>query len=253
MYNELSFTAGNEKHRAFFMNGFLSSSNESATNLHKHNFSEIHFITGGNASFLVGESKTQLESGDIMIIPQGEFHCCLEKEKSTLHNAFQVDFSVPGVRTSHIGSEVISNLFFEIESLKKTGDYVKVSSYISLFCSYLCPEGKCIASPVSDYGFIIQEFISTNYNKKIKLSDLACELHLSERQTERLVREHTGNSFKEEVRKIRINVAHRLLSSTEIPLSEIASYVGYESYAGFWKAAAAGNPRWRFTGNSRDK
>lgn len=236
MYNELSFSIANEKHRAFFMNGFLSSSNETAANLHKHNFSEIHFITGGDAVFLVGENKINLQSGHIMIIPQGEFHCCIQKDAGVFHNAFQVDFDVKEVGTVDIGSGVVSNLFSEIESLKKTGDYTKVLAYISLFCSYLCPEGKRIAEPVSDYGFIIQEFISTNYNKKIKLSDLACELHLSERQTERLVREYTGNSFKEEVRKIRMNVANQLLASSGMTLSEVAEYVGYESYAGFWKA-----------------
>ena len=236
MYNELSFSIANKKHRAFFMNGFLSSSKETASNLHKHNFPEIHFIAGGNAVFLTGKSKTNLKSGDIMIIPQGVFHCCIQKDEGTLHNAFQVDFDVKEVRKANIGSEVISNLFSEIENLRMTGDYTKVSAYISLFCSYLCPEGKRIAEPVSDYGFIIQEFISTNYNKKIRLSDLADELHLSERQTERLVREHTGSSFKEEVRKIRINVANQLLASSDMTLSEVAEYVGYESYAGFWKA-----------------
>lgn len=236
MYNELNFSVANEKHRAFFMNGFLSSSNETATNLHKHNFSEIHFITGAGASFIIGEDRTHLESGHIMIIPQGEFHCCFQKEKGTLHNAFQVDFDVKEVRKANIGSEVISNLFSEIENLRMTGDYTKVSSYISLFCSYLCPDGRCIASPVSDYGFIIQEFISTCYNKKIRLSDLANVLHLSERQTERLVKEHTGSTFKEEVLKIRINVANQLISSSGMTLAEVAEYVGYESYAGFWKA-----------------
>lgn len=236
MYNELIFTVSNEKHRAFFMNGFLSSSRDTASNLHKHNFPEIHFITGGNAVFLVGECKKYLKSGGIMIIPQGEFHCCIQKDNDALHNAFQVDFDVKEVGTADIGSGVISNLFSEIESLKKTGDYSKVSAYISLLCSYLCPEGKRSAAPVSDYGFIIQEFISMNYNKSIKLCDLAGELHLSERQAERLVKTYTGNSFKDEVRKIRIKVARQLLSSSEMALSEVAEYVGYESYAGFWKA-----------------
>lgn len=236
MYNELRITVLNESHRAFFMNGFFTSSKETASNLHKHNFPEIHFVTGGNAIFLIGEKKTQLESGSIMIIPQGEFHCCLEKEEGTLHNAFQVDFDTKHIKTAHIGSETVSNLFKEMDCLKTTEDYSKISSYISLFCSYLCSQGKIRASSISDYGFIIQEFISVNYNKSVRLRDLANELHLSERQTERLVKIHTGNSFKEEVRKIRTNVARQLLSSSKMSLSEIAEYVGYESYAGFWKA-----------------
>jgi len=233
------------------MNGFLSSSGKTASNLHKHNFAEIHFITGGNALFLTGGQQTELNSGDIMIIPRGEFHCCTRKDEGVLHNAFQVDFDVKKIGKAHIGSQVISSLFTEIASLRKTGDYTKIYSYISLFCSHLCPCGKCVASPVSDYGFIIQEFISTNYNKKISLSDLAGVLHLSERQTERLVKEHTGSTFRQEVRKIRINVANQLLSSSDMTLSEVAEYVGYESYAGFWKAAGSrrvGNARQRIHG-----
>ena len=220
------------------MNGFLSSGNTSASNLHKHNFSEIHFVTGGNATFIVGESSTELEDGSIMIIPQGEFHCCTNKDENARHNAFQVDFNIGKVQKAHMGSEIISRFFDEIEILKTSGDYTKVSSYINLFCSHLCDIEKTSSSTVSDYGFIIQEFISMNYNKRIRLCDLASELHLSERQTERLVKLHTGSSFKEEVQKIRIKVASALMQSTDMSLSEIAEYVGYESYAGFWKAVS---------------
>lgn len=240
MYNELNINVLNENHRAFFMNGFLSSSGKTATNLHKHNFPEIHFVTGGSALFLVGKSKTTLESGSIMIIPQGEFHCCLEKEDTTLHNAFQIDFSVTQFKKAHIGSETVLGFFREIENLKITGNFTKTAAYIVLFCSYLCDENKMCTSSVSDYGFIIQEFISMNYNKSIRLSDLASTLHLSERQAERLVRHYTGNSFKEEVCKTRIKVANMLMQSSDMPLTKIAEYVGYKSYAGFWKAMGGG-------------
>ena len=236
MYNEINITLSNKKHKVFFMNGFLSSSNKTASNLHKHNFAEIHFVAGGKACFLIGKNKIEIESGDIMIIPHGEFHCCVEKEFSARHNAFQVDFEVPKVKKVHIGSQTVSKFFDEIDLLRNSGDYSASASYVALFCSYLCDSGKISASEVSDYGFLIQEFISMNYNKNVRLCDLADELHLSERQTERLVRLYTGNSFKEEVRKIRIKVAQTLMQSTDMSLSEIASYVGYESYAGFWKA-----------------
>ena len=240
MYNEINITLSNKKHKVFFMNGFLASSNKTASNLHKHNFAEIHFVTGGDAVFIISENKLTLESGSIMIIPQGEYHCCIKKDSKTQHNAFQVDFEAPEVKKVHIGSETVSNFFDEINLLRSSGDYSKVASYVGLFCSYLCDVGKSSASAVSDYGFIIHEFISMNYNKNIHLCDLANELHLSERQTERLVVLNTGNSFREEVQKNRIKVAETLVQSTNMSLSEIASYVGYESYAGFYKALKKG-------------
>lgn len=235
MYNELKINVSNENHRAFFMNGFLSTSNTSAANLHKHNFSEIHFVTGGNAVFVIEDGLVTLESGSAMIVPQGMFHCCQKKEQGALHNAFQIDFDIKEVKSAHIGSETISSFFREIENIRVSGDYTKIASHISLLCSYLCDTGKTTVCPISDYGFIIQEFISMNYNKNVRLCDLANELHLSERQTERLVKFYTGNTFKDEVRKIRMKVAEALMQSSDISLTEISAYVGYESYAGFWK------------------
>ena len=238
MFNELTFTLSNEKHRAFFMNGFFSSSKQPALTLHKHNFSEIHFITGGNAVFKTEETEVMLKSGSVIIIPQGVFHCLHTAESNTLHNAFQIDFELNKVKTAHVGDEIISKFFAEIDLCRQTSDYSAIASYIGIFCSSLGLDfPKLSANNVTDYGFIIQEFLSLHYNENLLLKDLADELHLSERQTERLVKEHTGKSFKEELCAIRMNIAKQLSENSDMSLYEIANYVGYDSYAGFWKAA----------------
>ena len=105
-----------------------------------------------------------------------------------------------------------------------------------LFCNYFCHKKKVIAQTVDDYGFIIQEFFSIHYSEDIHLGDLANLLHLSERQTERLVKEYTGNSFRNELAAIRINIAKNLLKYSQMSMRKICEYVGYKSYVGFWKA-----------------
>lgn len=108
--------------------------------------------------------------------------------------------------------------------------------YIGLFCSYFQNEEILKAQPITDYGFLIHEFFTNNYSFDIHLSDLADELHLSQRQAERLVIEYTGNSFREELCQTRVTMAKELLKNTGMSLGEVSRYVGYRSYAGFWKA-----------------
>ena len=47
---------------------------------------------------------------------------------------------------------------------------------------------------------------------------------------------HTGRSFRDELTATRMAVADQLIAEGELSLSEIAAYVGYHSYAGFYKA-----------------
>lgn len=235
MYQELEIVTSTQKHKAFFMDGFHLESIPT-TNLHNHNFSEVHLLAKGNADFMIGGKTYTLSQGSIMIIPRGVFHCCIKCDKDTHHNAFQIDYETDSVKTLVIGKETIQSFFDEIALTNTTKNYYKIASYISLFCSHIHNESSLHTSNVTDYGFIIWEFLSLHYNEDLHVSDLAKELHLSERQTERLMKEYTGKSFKNELCEIRMNIAKHLIDNSELSLSEIARYVGYDSYAGFWKA-----------------
>ena len=236
MYNELTITTPNQRKKAFFMNGFHSAGLPTS-NLHKHNFSEIHLVAKGGGTFSVGDETYHLDSGNIMIIPKGIFHGCSECLQGTLHTAFQIDYDTDRVRICHVGNSIISDFFAEIEMAKSSRNYGVIASYISLFCNKLCLDESVSTSDVTDYGFIISEFLSLHYNENIRLCDLAGVLHLSERQTERLVKEQMGRSFKEELCAIRMNIAKQLSENSDMTLYETARYVGYDSYAGFWKAS----------------
>lgn len=224
-----------QEYKVFFQDGFYSLTNP-IKRLHKHNYAEVHVIANGNAVFCVGDSLYTLTSGSMMIIPRGVFHYCYSKDENTFHTAFQIDYEAEKITMYSVGADVILNFCAEIEKCKKSGDYANITAYIVLFCNYFCHKKKVIAQTVDDYGFTIQEFFSIHYSEDIHLGDLANLLHLSERQTERLVKEYTGNSFRNELAAIRINIAKNLLKYSQMSMREICEYVGYKSYAGFWKA-----------------
>ena len=106
-----------------------------------------------------------------------------------------------------------------------------------MFLSYFSANERLEAKEVTDYGFLIHEFFSIHYNEDIHLRDIANYLHLAERQSERLIIDYTGHSFRDELVATRMNMAKILFSTTDMSLSEISQYVGYKSYNGFWKAA----------------
>jgi len=83
---------------------------------------------------------------------------------------------------------------------------------------------------------MICEMLSVFYNKDITLDDVAQKLKLSPKQTARLIVESTGNSFRQEIPRLRIEAAQHLMESEDLTLEEVAELVGYSSYSSFWKA-----------------
>ena len=72
--------------------------------------------------------------------------------------------------------------------------------------------------------------------KNLSIKKLAKILNLSEKQTERTVKQIYGVTFKQKLTEKRINVAKDLLFETENSINKIAELVGYSSYNGFYSA-----------------
>lgn len=234
MYNELTVKNGSKNYKCFLQDGFFYPAVQISP-LHKHNYAEIHIVSNGNIEFNIGNELHRSENGNLFIIPSNVYHCVTGHDPDAIHSAFQIEYNAPEFMATQISEQTASDFVKEIEASAKTNDYSAVSAYISLFCSRLCSDPTSI-SPVLDYRFLISEFFSRHYNKDLRLSDLSKSLYLSERQTERLVEKYTGNTFKNELTEIRMNVARHLLSTTDMSHTEVALYVGYRSYSGFWKA-----------------
>ena len=56
------------------------------------------------------------------------------------------------------------------------------------------------------------------------------------RSLQRIFQTKAGHSFMEELLIIRMNTAEYLLQHSNMTLEEIATHVGYQTFAGFWKA-----------------
>ncbi len=80
----------------------------------------------------------------------------------------------------------------------------------------------------------VRRYIADEYRKGT-LSELAGRTRYSVSSLSRLIKKYTGLTFKEMQAEQRMQAAVELLSSTDLPISEIATSVGYENQSFFYK------------------
>lgn len=86
-----------------------------------------------------------------------------------------------------------------------------------------------------DYVKFVKEYVAKNYMNDISFLDLANIAHVSRSYLSTLFKEEVGCSFQQYLINFRINKAVEILNEKDIPLSVVASLVGYNDYAHFSK------------------
>lgn len=77
------------------------------------------------------------------------------------------------------------------------------------------------------------KFIENRYHEGIGAGDVATHVHLDPSYLARLFRRRLGHTITHQIALVRIERARQLCADTSIPLSSIASNVGYTSYPHF--------------------
>ena len=234
MNGELIINLNDRDIKVFLQQGFFSPELISPT-IHTHNYTEIHAISGGEAEFTIEKRRLKLSSGEMLIIPKDIPHCISRRTSDAKHTAFQIDIPAGEPSVTTCNSFVVDALFSEAKSASKSGRCNKIAHLISALIADISSESQALSS-ISDYRFLINEFFQRKYNEQVTLGDLAADIHTSERHAERLVKKYRGRTFGKELTATRIKTAIYLMNNTSMPLTEIAEYVGYCTYSGFWKA-----------------
>ena len=95
-------------------------------------------------------------------------------------------------------------------------------------------EGEETDSPAS--CFIVKNalaYIEENYREKLKLSDVADQIYVSQWHLSKLLNKHTGQNFSEILNTIRIEKAKELLKDPSLRFGDFAEEVGFLDVAHF--------------------
>lgn len=234
---------------------------------HAHDFFEIMCVFCGSCTNSIGDQIHHLNAGDILIIAPGTMHAISDTDenslivnllitadtfdsnffyllrdqtvlsdffKDTLYHSKKASYLLFHASTDSEVFTILTALYREECGNKRYKDAVK-SQLVELFFSLLLRNHeKDLAFPDSDgsneeNNFIfILKYMEKRY-QNITLQEMARFFHYSERHMIRLLKEYTGLSFSQNIKKIRLRHAAELLANTNLPQKEIASQVGYSN------------------------
>lgn len=238
MNTEFNITINDSSAKVYMQVGFFNHADISYP-IHKHIFSEMHVFLNGNAVLKCDSSSHPMQKGDVFYIPAGTPHVYQSFDKDSKRISFFIDCEAENTspKKTSLPKSFLDLLCEEIQAYVLTGKDGQLKALLSYICSsFFVSAQKKPLLPIANRELIIDEFFSQNYNKNVTLDNLAKELMLSKKQTEREIKRVTGNTFVGELSKRRIDAAIILSQTTALPLSKISELVGYTSYCGFYKA-----------------
>ena len=171
------------------------------------------------------------------VVKKNAFDFLKKFEKENISFLLDYDGDCEKPTKTSLPKALLSLLCKEIQDYALTGRDSKLKALLSYICSdFLTIETEKAKVPIANRELIMEEFFTKKYNTNATLDDLARELMLSHKQTEREVKRFTGNTFVGEMSKRTIETAIMLSQTTNLSLTEISKLVGYTSYCGFYKA-----------------
>ena len=239
---------------SIYKNGFLRNADSlasSAARMHFHTQYEMFFTSGSPIIISFDEKETSFCNSAVCVPPyvahtvkhmentyNFRFEITHSGEKQGEYSHFSELFD-GRMRAFSINGTMIARLE-DIERALKTPTAhqdEKISSFIKLLLielleSNTSEERYADKDTVDDYFMIIEDFIHNRFKEPITLSDVASSLHLSEKQTARIIKKRYGHSLPDLIRKKRLGIAAELLKSTDLTIGNIAreTYGEAENY-----------------------
>lgn len=208
----------------------------------------LHFVTKGYCEF----SGFTVKEGQAFLISRGFAHSFTTSDD---YEHFWIGFY--GTETEYVfnvfnlevkphqlfrveNSEFAKVLFFNAEQ-KLNSDDVKAPDTVAFavlmtLLPLLKTDNYTEADREVNYAEKVQLLIRTNYAHPIKMTEIAKEIHITEKYMYRLFLNKFGISPQRYLLKTRMDVAKKLLIERNLSVMEAAYSVGYSSLPSFSKA-----------------
>ena len=256
----LKMSIGNLSFTATIGDGFLKSyplelAHSTEKNTHFHPLYEFFFVTDEPLILECEDKEYSFQNCAFLIPPfvqhtvkrRTNAYCFLVEYKSkpvTDDNAY-TDISslfakpLTPLKVDHFSFECLSSLtsahnlsqFLAEERAKALLKLI----FISLYENNVSDISAQKSTAINDYCIVIDYFIYQHYTENITLSTIAEALHLSVKQTSRIIRKRYHASLSDLLNEKRLNVAAHLLESSDQPITQIASRLFYRSENYFFR------------------
>lgn len=230
---------------------------------HAHNFFEIACVIQGSCTNYIADSIITMNEGDVCIIaPRTKHAISAFSDDCILYNLL---LRTSTFETSFFGllneNDVLSDFFMrtlyhspghpyllfragkdyelfvyieyiyqEFNRNRQYKNRMIISIMNAFFITLLRNHGADVILPNTsgrnDDTVLVLQYIQKHYNT-LTLSELASFFKYSERQLQRIIKNSTGMSFSENIQRLKLRQAARMLLNTDLPISAIAEELGY--------------------------
>lgn len=223
------------------------------SDVHSHSYTELFYITCGEGAFSIAGSNISVKAGDFLIINRSVPHTEISSKKNCMGyivlGITNSEFIFKEQETSdymHCSEKVFSPilplLFREIHaqfsSGKKYGAEI-CSSLLEAVVSYILREIECselINEPllsVSKECAEVKRYIDLHYKESLTLDFLSKLSHLNKFYLIHSFKKSFGMTPINYLQFRRISEGRRLLTETDMPISQIAHLLGFSSQSSF--------------------
>lgn len=226
--------------------------NDNMAKSHYHTHYELYFLEAGRRHHIMQDSQYETEVGDFMIFaPYVMHHSFSEKDvpfrrivlyftedaihapelRAMLKDASGLYHPSPKVSSSvHYILEALLREQYELGPLHDaTMENLLNSLLITIMRSVTVSKKPELKSRMSK----VIEYIETNYQKDIRLKDIAQEFYLSEYYLCHEFKKYTNRTIVQYLNTTRILNAQRLIMETDLNFTAIAENTGFSSLTHF--------------------
>lgn len=241
----------------FHLNRDTNVRHKSMPCLHTHGFYEVYYLLEGKRKYFLDNAIYKIESGDVVLVPPNVLHRSIEGEtpsysrilldipKDMIEKAFleQLPKSAPAFiikipkKRRDFFENLLEKLEYEFHSNDDYSDYLIKKHLNELFIFLIrLNRGTVYSAANFETSRMISNatrYISGNFEKQLTLEEVAENAGMSKSHFCRLFKEKTGFNFSSYLTGVRINEAAKMLCSTDLSITEIASQCGYNDSAYF--------------------
>lgn len=236
---------------------------------HYHTFFELTYVYEGRCVQHINDSKIDMRTGDFLVIPPNVTHSIsvtdesvvlqIPVKASTLENIFanflHTDnilsmFFINSIYAKHVNDYILfhsgedfhirtaaTHLVLESTNRELMWQNLMQNTLINIFCILLrnyekSVELPSIVSKADTQRFGLIRYIQSNH-ENCTLEMVAEKFHYTPEYTSKLIKDITGDNFKQILQKIRIQKAQDYLLNTAMSIQNISTSVGYENPESF--------------------
>ncbi|MEE3378619.1 MAG: AraC family transcriptional regulator [Lachnospiraceae bacterium] len=243
---------------------------------HRHNYVELVYMCAGTTTHIInGKTRVVLEEGDMLFLNQNVYHEILPAEENDIAVNFIIlpeffdrplsmiekenvlrDFIVSsltrdasGTNYLHVRSRgivpvenLIENMLWtliEHESMVDTINQTSMGLLLMNLSRFADSINRGEPGQTEQKTVLtVLDYIEHHYQSGT-LTEAAAGLHLPDYALSRLLKKHTGKTFKELLQLRKLQQAAYLLDNSTLPADRIMEAVGYENSSYFYRSFRA--------------